>query len=145
MNGRGFLFTDMTFNHTTRIKRSSQLQDISQSTWTRHPHTYLHNKVCSKKQCVFFLKNFHYFATSPSQALSCCYWLCRNWPQPIRALRENLLQRYVREEWVSVDNEKNLFFPEHPVPQYIINILSAKYQRDLTWFKRSSMRSEERR
>ena len=77
------------------------------------------NKLFRKK-CVFS-RNFHYFATSPSQALG-CYWLYRNGPANrsdcTLALGWELglksLQRYVGEGWVAVDNEKkNTVLLEH--------------------------------
>ena len=57
-----------------------------------------------RKNCVS-CKNFHYFANFSLEALDC------NWLK-LESF-ENLLQRYIREGWVALDNEKTIFFLEH--------------------------------
>ena len=74
---------------------------------------FVRKRKRTKENCGFFFKNFHYFASFPSQALG-CHWLYRNLPanridSHCHESFENLLQRYVGKGWVAVDNEKPVF------------------------------------
>ena len=122
-------FFKIVFRYFCRL--SISLESLYVSEWYRVP---------IKKLC-FFPKNCLYFATSPSPALGCCYWLYKNC-QPIRVTVHSDLLR----GWVVLllagdglqRTRKNAIFNERPVLKAVICVFFVNCKKiDLFYLKKA--------